>query len=533
MKVLLNTLAFLILSLNIAKTQNMDKTLQKMIEHNLIDSTQVKNISKLLDENGTKSKIAYLNTLLQLEFEKIGGRDVLMAGTISFNFKKPIPEEQRKINKFLLEYLTRLKACELIDEEMYVYFVPKIYGNNFFHPIQLLSNIIEYSENKAKTSPDKLKSLAEKLKRKGIISTNYDKLIKDIEQQKLKNFLDYLNYCNKAIIINPQEFPEEFEKYLELIHQKTASIMPELNFSDFKFKTVIDSIDNYKSCHFVVSITANGKEYRYKSLSSVFDTKSNKNYDKKIDKQEFYKIFNKILIDLQSPYRLHEVESYQADANNQVFGIIALTKEQANLLRESTELLKVSYEYFNNFLTSEKIEEVIKGCKAIGLLSHLTSEQIENKKNEIAEEEIISMKNVLMSFPDIILSFDTEMENLEDPYAELVRELRKISHNDFDAKDISDNFNLLDEDADKVIVKFKIKNKKYSKTLKIQDDWLDLDFFDFIDDVTIENKLKGRFYNIYSEGQSGEFIYLTEEQYQYLKTNTVLFFDGDTPLDED
>ena len=70
---------------------------------------------------------------------------------------------------------------------------------------------------------------------------NYEKLLNDIDQEKLQNPIDFLNYCNKTIIINEQDYPTEAEKYLELIYPKTASIFPELNFTNFEFQIVLDS----------------------------------------------------------------------------------------------------------------------------------------------------------------------------------------------------------------------------------------------------------------------------------------------------
>ena len=86
-----------------------------------------------------------------------------------------------------------------------------------------------------------------------------------------------------------------------------------------------------------------------------------------------------------------------------------------------------------------------------------------------------------MAFPNVVYMFDTELGNLEDPYAELIREFKKISHEDFNATEIYDDFDI--GKKKKVVLKFKIGNKSYSKILKIENDWIDTEFFNFTKSV--------------------------------------------------
>jgi len=112
----------------------------------------------------------------------------------------------------------------------------------------------------------------------------------------------------------------------------------------------------------------------------------------------------------------------------------------------------------------------------------------------------------------------------------LVREYKKISHNQFNATEISDNFDIENK---KAIVKFKIGNKSYNKTLKIEDDWIDTDFFDFIRSVVAEQQLEGQFYELYTGGQDASIICLTKDQYNYLRTKKKLIFADEELLIEE
>ncbi|MEZ4776908.1 MAG: hypothetical protein R3D00_27285 [Bacteroidia bacterium] len=534
MKTLLNILTLLILTANFANGQTMDKTLQKLINIKLIEQKQANDFEELLKKSETKSNAVYLTILFQSEYKKLTGHYSQFGSYISLGEEKPKPAEQTKINEELIQYLSKLKSCDLISENQFTHFQSKVNNNEFVHSLQLLPSIIEQVALKEHMNPEKLKVFADKLKSKEIVNSKYDSLIVDIQQEKLQNPIEFLNYCNKAVIINEQDYPTAPEKYLELIHQKTASIIPELAFTDFQFQIVLDSSisdNDSKFYDFVVSLKSNGKKYKQKSNYHLYSPSKNQYYGNKIDQQEYYKIFNKILADLQSPYRLHEVKTHQGNAVEwKVFGIIALTKEQADLLHSGGVYFTPSYESFKNKLTSKKIEQTIEEYKKIGLLSHLTNEQIEKAKEKVSEQENSNLNEVLMAFPDVIYMFDTELGNLEDPYAELIREYKKISHNDFNATEISDNFDI--EKKKKVELKFKIGSKSYNKTLKIEDDWIDTEFFNFIKSVVSEQNLTGQFYELYTGGQEASIIYLTLEQYNYLRTNKLLVFGDEWQTEE-
>jgi hypothetical protein len=177
------------------------------------------------------------------------------------------------------------------------------------------------------------------------------------------------------------------------------------------------------------------------------------------------------------------------------------------------------------FLSKEQIEDAISGWQRVGILSHLNKEQILVAKTKVFEENRDNLNDVIISFPDVVYWFDTELENLNDPYAEFIRKLSEISHGVFQPTNISDNFVLASKSG--VTVRFSLNNKDYSKTFRIQNDWIDPAIFDFIKQAVIENNLGGQFYELYEGGQGGIIIFLTPTQYQDLKTNELAIFAED------
>jgi hypothetical protein len=373
-----------------------------------------------------------------------------------------------------------------------------------------------------------MKEFAAKLYDKKICNdTNYEKLLSDITSDKLNNKIEFLNYCSKSIIVELKDYPNELENYLEKIHTSTASLIPELAFTDFKFQIVLDSSvydSTFKSYDAVVSLKSNGKTYRQKSFIKPADIEKNKQmeYFGKIDQQEYYKIFNKILSDIQSPYRLHEVKAYIGNAVDwNRFGIIALTKEQAEMLHGSI-YFNPSYENFKNTLTSKRIDTASQEFQKLGLFAHLNTEQISAAQLKVLLQENQTLNDVLQCYPNVIYSFDTELGNLENPYDELLKELSLISHGAFKPTIIIDNF--AKPNGNKTLLKFSFKGKEYSKELKVEDDWIDPSIFDLIKQVVTDNKLNGQFYELYTGGQDASIIFLTSEQAEFLRTNKLLIF---------
>ena len=178
----------------------------------------------------------------------------------------------------------------------------------------------------------------------------------------------------------------------------------------------------------------------------------------------------------------------------------------------------------NKFLNKQQIEDAISGWQQTGILNHLTKEQISVAKTKALEENCQNLNDVIINFSDVVYWFDTELENLNDPYTEFIRKLSEISHGVFQPTNISDNFNAASKS---VTVRFSLNNKDYSKTFKKQNDWIDPTIFDFIKQVVIENNLKGQFYQLYEGGQGGIIIFLTPKQYLDLKTKELVIFAED------
>lgn len=355
---------------------------------------------------------------------------------------------------------------------------------------------------------------------------DYEKLLVDLNEGMIENGLHFLDYCDKAIILKEDNYPDEPEIYLEQIHRDVSRLLPELEFSDFRFKvevdtSISDSVDHF--LYFVVSLKCNSKTYEQRSFYGLFYPDMVAPVGFKIDERGFYKIFNKVLADHQSAYRLHLVLPGPWDTGaEEQFGIIALTETQSQMLHGSGALFRPTYEDFKNSLSDDRIEFAIKEFSTCGLLLHLSPQEIKMATENVSAGENFNFNDVLQCFPHTICLFEAELTNLEDPYRALLTELSQISHGAFNPARISDRFahpvNGLAE------VSFSIEGNTYSKHLTTIDDWIDPAFFELINEAVTENNVGGQFYELYSDDDESKFIFLTPEQYQYLSANHILIF---------
>ncbi|MEM1000898.1 MAG: hypothetical protein AAGN35_27840 [Bacteroidota bacterium] len=506
--------------------QSGDPMIQKLIDAKLLKKNQAARYAALLSDREDRPPAVYLRGLAQMEWQKIVGSEEV-ASYIYISFPDRLTaRERKKLNRKLVQTVSGLQAARLISEKELHFQREEIAQNRYPHPLVLLNRIGERLDEQAHLAPERVMVFAEKLRRLGVSSgAKYEGLKSAIAEGALSRSVELVAHCDRAVLIDLNQYSLRPADYLEEVHQKTAGVLPELAFADFSFEVVLDSVNSYgnwQSYDCRVTLTVKGKTYRHRSFYSSHPKEVKEATDFKIDSQEYYQIFNQVLADQQSALRLHLVKAHRGNARDwNTYGIIALTAAQADSLHYRT-YFDLSYENFKNPLTSARIQSAIEAYREIGLLDHLTPEKIAECRKRASETTHEDLNQVLEAFPDVIHSFDLEMSNLTDPYAEVIRACAAISHGDFQPTGTEDDF--ADEKLNTVTVRFALNRKMYFKALEKMGDWFDGQFFGFLDEVVADNPLPGRFYSLYEGGQGARIIYLTPQQYRFLKSENLLVF---------
>ncbi len=519
--------SFLMLAFS-AQTQIMDSTISKLLEHGLITESQTEEVAGLSTMEFQSEVAPALFILLQLENIKMFGEPDPNYAQFFTNRLGVGVTNWDTLKVGLLDYLNHLRTCGLVNDRLF----PKVAGlidqQQIDHRIPLLLFTLQLVEQDKRMAPQTLGTFASGLQEHAICTgDNLVRLNEVINQRAIENPIEFLKYCDRSRLFELANYSEDPDEYLEKIHQQTSSLVEGLAFEDFTYIVETDKVwsnQDYKSYNVIVSLRCNGRLYKQKSFYSPLEKRNDPrgmNYFGKIGTQAYYKVFNKILADNQSPYRLHMVSSSVNNvADYSKYGIIALTKTQADYLHKGGSYFRPSNEDFSANLTSSKIEEAIAEYEKAGLFSHLNGEEIAKAKEAVWNREHSSFLTVLAPFPKVLLIFDTELGNLTDPYAELVGWYADISRGAFHPSNISDDFNL--EENEYCTLQFDLNGKHYSQQLRIQSDWIDADFFAFMDEVIEENNLDGSFHLFDTGGQDVAILFLTTEQNTYLRENGLL-----------
>lgn len=523
LRVILRLLFFLFLS-SLAQAQDVDDTFNKLVDAGVLKKRDRSEFNQLIQQRADASPGGVLAAITAITHRKAVG-SVGWYTMVSFDGYGMNEKDKAKLQAQLTALLGKLKLCGLIDDTTYNVFAEKIRAPGYLHEILLLTELTLHIGYAERIAPPHLHPFADSLRHYNIVSdSHYTQLRHAIDSGQLKSHYQLLDYCEHGVAFDLADYPDDPALYLPAIHERVAQLFPELTFRDFSFRIVVDSLlsdSTYTSTNVIVSLKCNDQVYQHQSFIATTSIEDH-DYLGKIDETEFYQVFNKVLADRQSPYRLYMVGPDLVYARTyQYFGVIGLTEEQAESLRRSGGPLDISYEDHRDLLTSEKIRDAIEEYRAMGLLNHLSEDQISESKEKIARSRLYNLNDVLSLFPAVVHNFDTELANLDDPYRELLEAYREISHGALNPTNIVDEFNL---DKSKSPLQFTLNAKVYTTTPQVDNDWIDPDFFTFVDQAVEENNLPGRFYFLIGDGQIASVIFLTEKQYRVLKEKELVVF---------
>lgn len=381
--------------------------------------------------------------------------------------------------------------------------------------------------------PEHFKKFVSRLSESGIIDENsFIELEKKSKAGELKRYIEIYPYLKNFVLLETDKMPGNKEEFLKELYAKTSKVFPGLEFDSISYKDVIDkkeSFDDFISHNLKVTLQTKNGKYSFSSYYYFEDPKKNNTSEDeefiaetKVP-EEYYQVFNKMLIDVLSPYRLHQV-----NIDEHTFGIIALTETQTKNVDWTYDgalrnYLNISYEKYGQTLTNKKINEAIRIYDSIGLFSHLTQNEKDSCIKRVGENEINYYTDILKAFDNVVFDIDAEYGVDDAQYKRITENLAAYSRGYFNPVNIIDGYTYKTKNFK---YGFTLNDKQYSTKLNQKDDWLDMNFWELIQTALKEQGKKGNFYYIYpSDGITA--IYLTNEQYTLLKEKRLLEFSDE------
>jgi hypothetical protein len=493
------------------KSVSHDPIADRLVACGVLENGQQGILTAALQRSDSSSS-GIIAALLQVQYKAMGIDYSNWTTYISWDTTGS-PEAIARIEKLL----DALAQCQVIDDQQRRIVQAQIIPERLYHAAQVLTKLHSLAAYKAYIAPAPMLAFADSLHRVGIVPDDRHAALKgDIRAGKLARHYQLLDYVEHGVHFDLAQLSGDPREYLPVIYRRVADILPELAFTDFHYEIVKDernSSPDHVAYNVVVNFNVNGIPYRHESFIAPEHTGKRYGYLGYIDEHAFYQIFNQVLADHRSPYRLHLVPALLEyfPGNYQYFGIIALTQSQTSVISGGTSLFGiVQEESFEHALTADEINQAIHTFRQIGLLSHLTSAQVDTA----VAHRPMKIGELLLSLPGVVFAFDAELNNLEHPYEEILQSFARISHGVFNPKNIQDDFDL---DHTHGEVTFQLAGKKYRHRFGIEGDWVDPGFLTYLFGLPAELKLAGRFYSLPGDGQVAYFIYLTPPQALVLK----------------
>ena len=513
-----------------------------------------------LNEAGFLTDKAYYRTLREVEQGIINARSQLLRKLVEQNgllfFGSTIvmssssdavnsPEVQDLLNQ-LNSKLEQLNHTGVLTESVYEQIQVEIASINLFDTSQLYSTAASLLEREEAVAPDLVRPQLDDFQSVGILSAQeYTSLLEALEASELQKPIEFLRYMDRAQVLDLNEYSLDPQQYLPAIYQSVAQMLYQgglINgeISEFNPELILDEVyelnrrglsnsseasaNEWRTYYdAVISVQINDRNYQQSSYYSPLSNERGFGSLSRVDYDALVNLFNKILRDQSSPYRLFSVPSFDyAFLGNVVsseFGVIALTEAQADAYWGRDWYVT---DYANTF-TSDRIAEIITLLEDIELLDHLSEAEISEGKKQIARQYITHPYQLLSVFEGVVSLFDWESAEGESPYTYFLEGLAQISRGSFNPTDIDDGFDWENQTAS---LAFTLNGTRYSTDLSFDGDWLDPNFFKFVESVAVEEGLEGRFYPLsyYGYGTEG-YIFLNNRQFEALRSQQLIILN--------
>jgi hypothetical protein len=346
-------------------------------------------------------------------------------------------------------------------------------------------------------------------------------LVNSYKDYELKDIQEILQHSPRFALVDLHAYEPNPKLTYPVIFEAVKKLVPQFRYSDL---TVLileqeesDLIREDVKLSFLVDSIRYTQSFFHNYRKANPGPNDNQREPSRVD-QDFHKVFNKWLTDIESPFRLYTVNIMDDDERaygERSVGLLLLKQGEDSLI--SSGPYSISRESFDQRLSRRNIRKLLDDFDANGFFTHLTRSEIDASKEKVFNGEINSIEDILLQFPKTIVVFDWETGNLKNPYEELTLELMEASRGAFKVSQITDEFEKGWKKAKHVQFGFTMNGKRYEKMLRFKGDWLDPAFLELLKSALSENKVDGQIHYCIDNGQEGGYIFLTNGQFKFMQ----------------
>ena len=502
--------------------------INKVREVNLLNVDKLNEFEAIMNSYDTITNYECLKGLSTVFKNHLETPQLKYSDLVNQNSEAIINYQQNYQQKMIL-FLGKIRECNLVDDVIYSKYLTDLPLNPMKSEYFILQDLTIEVEKKLFENDYYLNLFANHLISKKIVDSRKNSLLDVIKNKKIKNVYEFESFCDRSTLINLKDYGKNPIEHLEKIYKKTSSLLFELFFTDFTLISMKNeelSDDKKDWFNLEISLKVADKTYRYDTyfIKNRTDTTDFKSY---IDEEHYYQIFNNVLADIGSSYRLKLVKFHPEYDSVGCFSIIALKKNQdIGTDFKGCKFFTFKDEKYSSRMSDHSINELVDKLKNIGLFDHISEIEFQHFKNRAIEYGSENKLSVVQRFPNIFHRYLYSTLN-SSPYYTFLHLVDSLSKHKFQFSNYQDNF--FDGNNKKMKVSFTVNGKKYTYKNKDEEFWLGNNskeqFLGFINQILVENRFNFKFYFIeYTEEEMFDYVMLTDVQIQAINSQNLFGF---------
>jgi hypothetical protein len=379
-----------------------------------------------------------------------------------------------------------------------------------------------------------------------ISEENYGRLLTSYQPYQLKSALDILPYCQKATVVETTQLPQEsLAAFKQVLTQIQATILPSLSLETLTTFQETHKDEEYggEYSQTLVSALLNGKEYQQtlRFDPTGFQFRSSEDFIVgRVHGNEF-QIVEDFLADQKDTaylYLLDDKNHFTLSVGTRL-GLILLDSVQADLLTHFAPLSALpSTSLLSHRLTfnREGIRKIIREYQQLGLAPTLSDSEMEKVIVQSRRDGFCSYQRILSNLPNLIADTDPHLpvEELiqkgpKATYLTILEKLSQVSHQHFvPRQSFLEKLPTRKKGENKLRFGFTFQNRTYQGVLE-EESYLyfsslsDNQVVKLVNKALAEQKVDGRYYPLVL---SNQFLFLNQQQYQYLRTHQPSLFES-------
>lgn len=539
-------LLWLLCSITVVNAQSTDIVIQKLVKEELIAPEEVPAYKQYVKQAAVYKNTQYLTALYYLKFKNKTGKAYTPQVNIHDFYDESLIEEEQIYEAGVAsqQFFDKLHNAGIVSDSVFHKLYPDM--SNMF-PFSEGTYCIEMAiyETRKQHYWDtaNLLTYAQTLNANGLVTKKYKALQDAIKNKEITKAFDFLSYFDKAVFINDIDFKNPPETFVQLLYQKTAALLPkELAYTNLTTDFWLDEMEfplfGSNMYNGVCKATLNHNNKHYEHLANLYpymDTEINATYYEYFRVMPTYlELFNKVLANDKSPYRLVSVHDNYGIGYQLAFGVVAIKQEQLPALQLRTgmqidvyhnDYLQTDEEITQSYLkclTDKQIRKAIQVYKESGILNHLNEEELVEGLKNVNQGYFTNYNEVLAVFNDVVFHEFGIINDQVDGLDLLLANYYSMAHGRF-----TPQVALVDQELTRengyVTVEYNVDDMLLAFDVAYNMEYNDINFMSFINQVAKTDKLSGKYYRIsgcFNENdpyrKDAGVIFLTDTQYHIL-----------------